>query len=186
MFYLARMISAQKQTEFYHSDYDRLKRVRSIWICMDSNEDGDSIEEISLEQKTIFGEKKRFGNIDLMKGIVIRVRSRDAGKTSQNTLIAMLEKLLCHMDAEEKKRILTKEYGMIMTTELEGRIQTMCNLSECIEARGMEKGIEKGIEKGKEKERLDAIKRMRKAGASREQILLYGYTEEEYDRAESQ
>ena len=103
------------------------------------------------------------------------------------------------MDAEEKKRILTKEYGMIMTTELEGRIQTMCNLSECIEARGMEKGmekgikkgIEKGIEKGKEKERLDAIKRMRKAGAyllgaSREQILLYGYTEEEYDRAESQ
>ncbi len=106
----------------------------------------------------------------------------------------MLEKLLCHMDAEEKKRILTKEYGMIMTTELEGRIQTMCNLSECIEARGMEKGmekgikkgIEKGIEKGKEKERLDAIKRMRKAGASREQILLYGYTEEEYDRAESQ
>lgn len=53
----------------------------------------------------------------------------------------MLEKLLCHMDAEEKKRILTKEYGMIMTTELEGRIQTMCNLSECIEARGMEKGM---------------------------------------------
>ncbi len=30
IFYLARMVSAQKQTEFYHSDYDSLKRVRSI------------------------------------------------------------------------------------------------------------------------------------------------------------
>ena len=34
IFYLARMISAQKQTEFFHSDFDNLKKVRSIWICM--------------------------------------------------------------------------------------------------------------------------------------------------------
>ena len=33
LFYLARMISAQKQTEFYHSDYDSMKRVRSIFIA---------------------------------------------------------------------------------------------------------------------------------------------------------
>ena len=46
IFYLARMISAQKQTEFYHSDYDSLKKVRSIWLCLDNREDGDSIEEI--------------------------------------------------------------------------------------------------------------------------------------------
>jgi len=32
---------------------------------------------------------------------------------------------------------------MIMTTELEGRIQTMCNLSLAIEERGFEKGVEK-------------------------------------------
>lgn len=30
-----------------------------------------------------------------------------------------------------------------MTTELEGRIQTMCNLSLAIEERGFEKGVEK-------------------------------------------
>ncbi len=33
IFYLARMISAQKQTEFFHSDYDNLKKVRSIFIA---------------------------------------------------------------------------------------------------------------------------------------------------------
>ena len=54
IFYLARMISAQKQTEFYHSDYDNLKKVRSIWLCLDNREDGDSIEEISQMLRTFF------------------------------------------------------------------------------------------------------------------------------------
>ena len=29
------MISAQKSVEFDNSDYDNIKPVRSIWICMD-------------------------------------------------------------------------------------------------------------------------------------------------------
>ena len=96
-------------------------------------------------------------------------------------LISTLEKLLSQIEVNEKKRILASEYGMIMTTELEGRIQTLCNLSLAIEERGFEKGIEKGIEK----ERLEAIRRMVKAGATKEQIVLYGYTEEEFAKAES-
>jgi hypothetical protein len=64
-----------------------------------------------------------------------------------------------------------ESYGMIMTADLEGRIQTMRNLSENIEAKGIEKGIEE--------ERANAIKRMLKAGATKEQILSYGYTEKE-------
>lgn len=55
VFYLARMISAQKQTEFFHSDFDNLKKVRSIWICMDSEETEDSIEEICFDRKTVLG-----------------------------------------------------------------------------------------------------------------------------------
>ena len=61
-----------------------------------------------------------------------------------------------------------------MTTELEGRIQTMCNLSENIEARGIEKGIEQ--------ERISTIERMIRAGATKEQIASYGYAEEEYKK----
>ena len=63
-----------------------------------------------------------------------------------------------------------------MTVELEGRIQEMCNLSENIEARGIEKGMQK--------ERIDAIIRMIRARAAKEQILSYGYTEEEFAAAE--
>ena len=56
----------------------------------------------------------------------------------------------------------------------------MCNLSENIEARGIKEGIKEGIKK----ERIAAIERMIKANATREQIILYGYTEEEYVEAE--
>ena len=183
IFYLARMISAQKQTEFFHSDFDNLKKVRSIWICMDHDETEDSIEEISLDRKTVFGNKKNSYHTDLMKGIIVNIRngknhnSGESIKKSQNVLIAMLEELVSEKDAAEKKRILTDEYGMVMTAELEGRIQIMCNWSESIEERGFKKGITQ--------ERIAAIERMLKADITREQIISMGYTEAEYTEAEN-
>lgn len=181
IFYLARMISAQKQTEFYHSDYDSLKKVRSIWLCLDNSEDGDSIEEIYLDRNSVYGNKKNPYNIDLMRGIIINVRNGEPIKDSQNVLISMLEKLLSKSSVEEKKRILTEEYGMIMTAELEGRMQTMCNWSEAIKEMSYNEGIEKGIEK----ERLNAIERMIQANLTKAQIISCGYTEEEFAEAES-
>lgn len=175
IFYLARMISAQKQTEFFHSDFDNLKKVRSIWICMDNDETEDSIEEIGLERKTVFGNKKNPYHTDLMKGIIVNIRNGDNDnpsdgiKKSQNVLISMLEELLSEKDAVEKKRILADEYGMIITAELEGRIQIMCNLSENII----------------ERERIEIIEKMIKANATKKQIISYGFTEEEYKKAES-
>ena len=181
IFYLARMISAQKQTEFYHSDYDSLKKVRSIWLCLDNREDGDSIEEIYLDRNTVYGNKRNPYDIDLMRGIIINVRNGETIKESQNILISMLEKLLSKSSVEEKKRILTKEYGMIMTTELEGRMQTMCNWSEAIK----ETSYKEGMEKGMEKERLNAITRMLQANLTKAQIISCGYTEAEFAEAES-
>ncbi len=173
IFYLARMISAQKQTEFFHSDFDNIKKVRSIWICIDNGEDDDSIEEIKLDRNTVFGKKVSTHNIDLMKGIIINVRSGNYTKESQNTLISMLEKLLSQTCIDEKKQILTEKYGMIMTTELEGRLQIMCNLSENIKDQSIKM------------ERINAIERMINAGFVKEQIILCGYTEEEFTKAES-
>lgn len=60
-----------------------------------------------------------------------------------------------------------------MTEELEGWMHKMCNLSELVEERAIKR------------ERIDAIKRMLKANATKEQIISFGYTEEEIERAES-
>ncbi len=190
VFYLARMISAQKQTEFFHSDFDNLKKVRSIWICMDSGETEDSIEEIGFDRKIVFGNKKKTYHTDLMKGIIVNIRNgidSHSGKTikkSQNVLIAMLEELVSAKGAAEKKHILANEYGMIMTAELEGRIQIMCNWSEGI-IESITESITKSItESITERERIDAIKRMIKVNITKEQIISMGYTEDEYAKAE--
>lgn len=186
IFYMARMISAQKQTEFYHSDYDNLKKVRSIWICMDSGEFNDSIEEIKLVRNPIFGQvpEKNAGDIDLMRGIIIRIRNRKDVTESKNCLIAMLESLLAQMDAEKKKKILIEKYGMLITAEIEGRFHTMCNLSENIAERaleqGIERGIEQGIEQGTKQGRLKTISVfLAKGGSETDAKQMLDATEEE-------
>lgn len=157
IYYIARMISAQKNTEFYGSDYDEIKNVRSIWICMDNGRKGDSIEEINLERKTVFGGSEAPHNIELMQGIIINIRSNESREVSQNTLISMLETLLSQMDVEQKKSILEKKYGMIMSVEIEGRMQKMCNLSEGILEEGWIKGRTAGILKRSQQVILDLL-----------------------------
>ena len=102
-------------------------------------------------------------------------------KKSQNVLIAMLEELISKKDAAEKKRILVDEYGMVMTAELERRIQIMCNWSESIRER---ERIDARNEVRNEA-RIDIIEKMIKANATKEQIISYGFTEAEYAEAEN-
>ena len=122
-----------------------------------------------------------------MKGIIVNIRgganssSGKAVKKSQNVLIAMLEELVSRKDVSEKKRILADEYGMTMTAELERRIQIMCNWSESIRERERKDAkIEARIEA-----RIEALEKMMRVNITREQILSMGYTEAEYEKAES-
>ena len=93
IYYLGRMISSQKEVEFTKSDYDNLKAVRSIWICMDAGDDEDSIIRLNLTQENIFGRSMDLPNIDKVQGGIIRLRSNENSAESKNTLIAMLEEL---------------------------------------------------------------------------------------------
>lgn len=77
----------------------------------------------------------------------------------------MLEELVSEKDAAGKKRILTNEYKMVMTAELEGRIQVMCNWSESVR------------EQERINARIDVIEKVIKANAAKEQIISYGFTE---------
>ena len=115
-----------------NSEYDKIKKVYSIWICMDADDDGDSISRISLKQDTLFGMPYGFTELDKMCGMVIRIRNSRNVTESRNRLIAMLEDVLSREDSDVKKRKLEEKYAMKMTLELEGRINRMCNLSDVV------------------------------------------------------
>ena len=147
IYYLGRMISAQKEVEFQNSHYDELKAVRSIWICMASADDEDYINRIRFTQENVFGKKMKFENLDKVQGVIIRLRENENAEVSKNVLIAMLEELLKRDSAESKKKKLKEQYDIIMDVETERRVNTMCNLSEVVLERGVEQGMEQVAEK---------------------------------------
>ena len=83
----------------------------------------------------------------------------------------MLEVLLSSTKKKEKMQQL-EGYGLKMTTELEGCVSDMCNISEAILERALEEGLEKGIEQGIEKNQLDNIvKLMKKLSLTEEEAM---------------
>ena len=156
IYYISRMISAQKEVEFIKSDYDNLKSVRSIWICMDAGDDEDSINRIRLKEETIFGKDIKLNNLDKVQGVIIRLRKKDNLEQSKNYLVAMLEELLRKESAEIKKKNLSENYGIKMSSATERKVNEMCNLSEVLVEKGIEQGIEKGIRQGIEKGKITA------------------------------
>ena len=162
IYYLGRMVSSQKEVEFEKSQYDDLKAVRSIWICMDSGDDEDSINRIRLKQENVFGKEMNLDNIDKVQAVIIRLRENEHAETSPNVLIAMLEELLKKDSAESKKNKLEKEYNIVMDVETERKVGTMCNLSEVV--------LEKGIKQGIEQKLTDLVRKKIEKGYKPEQI----------------
>ncbi len=148
LYYLGRMISAQKEVEFAKSKYDDLKAVRSIWICMDTTDGKESINRIKLTQDTLFGKDMELPNINKIQGVIIRLRSNKKVGASKNQLIAMLEELLRYDSAESKRNKLEK-FGFVINTDTERRINTMCNLSSNLSEIMLEQGWEQGRDEGR-------------------------------------
>ena len=149
VFYCARMISAQKETEFTKDDYDSIKKVYSIWICMNVPEYAEhTITSYKMGQYPIYGMLKEKFRYDLMELVLVCLGKADS-KNKGNSLHGMLDTLLSpDMKPVEKEKILSDEYGIETTAELEGGLRQMCNLSDLVEERGIQKGLALGIERG--------------------------------------
>lgn len=145
VFYCARMISEQLNTEFGTDDYDQIKKVYSIWICMESPEYvANTITAYEINPRDVYGTFRGEERYDLLSVIIIRL-SKSEHAEKGNQLIRMLTTLLSDtMDVERKKKILEEEHGMRMTQKLERRMKSMCNLSEGILERGIGIGLERG------------------------------------------
>ena len=138
---------------------------------MDADRTSDSISRISLKADTLFGKPCGFPKLDKMCGMVIRIRNNNNAAESKNKLIAMLEDVLSSEDSDVKKHKLEDKYDMKMTTELEGRINGMCNLSDVVEERGIEQGMERGIKQGIERGITGLVEVLREMGIPSEDIV---------------
>lgn len=146
IYYCSRMISSQYGTEFTESHYDKIKKVYSIWICMNPPKyRQNSITRYSIAEENLIGDvMEPQMNYDLMTAIMICLGQ---SKTELDTGVLKLLDVLLSAESgpAEKCRILEEEFNIKMTQALEREVSLMCNLSKGVE----EKGIQKGIQKGK-------------------------------------
>lgn len=148
LFYSAREISSQKHTEFENSDYDSIKKVYSIWLCMDCPvRNANAISSYSISKHDLIpGIPDRREIYDKMTYVIVTlnqdIRSDDLFIEFMNVLFSW------NMLPEDKKARLENEFGIHVGQEMKERMDAMCNYSEMVERKGIEKGIEKGMELG--------------------------------------
>ena len=158
VYYACRLISSQKETEFTKSNYDDIKKVYSIWICMDSPDKKSAINFYDMQERHLLHHMKaKKSDYDLLSIILIYLGADDSG----NDLVRFLNLLFrdTTKSAAEKKKILEAEFELDISSDIEREMNTMCNLSEGIFERGIVQGIEQGIEQGKSGMILSMLKK---------------------------
>lgn len=140
IFYGSRLISSQLGTEFSHSHYDDIKKVYSIWICMNAPAAiGNAISKYSIKKTDyVSGIPDRVKGYDKLSVIIICLNETSE---NQSQLTAMLNTLLSsRLPVKEKIQNLENKFQIKVNNDLGKELNQMCNLSDLVEERGMEKG----------------------------------------------
>ena len=148
VFYVSRLISSQKERDFEKTNYDDIKRVFSIWICMGMDE--DSLDYVHLTNDRLLGDHVWEGKMDLLNIVLIGMSKELSAQEGHHELHRLLGALLsAKLPVEEKLDILEMEYEIPMEEEEKEEVRVMCNLGEGIrekaEARGKAIGEAKVI-----------------------------------------
>ena len=173
IFYICRMISSQKGRDFVNSEYNKLKRVYSIWICM--NMDEDSLTHIHLRNDAILGTHNWNGDLDLLNIVMIGLTEKLPEKDEKYELHRLLSALLSpDLDAPEKLKIMENEYSIPIENDVRKEVEEMCNLSQGIKEKayvgGYADGEKSGYEAGEKSGSAKIIFKMYEAGLPVEQI----------------
>ncbi len=149
LYYCSRMLSSQYGVEFTDAHYEKVKKVYSIWICMNPPKGrANSITSYQIMEKNLVGNvREKKANYDLMTAIMICLG--DASADTDSDVLKLLSILLStETSAADKCHILEEDFDIKMTRTLESEVSVMCNLSAGIEERGIQKGITQGITQG--------------------------------------
>ena len=161
IFYVSRMVSSQKGRAFVHQNYNDMKRVFSIWLCM--NMPSNSMSYVHLTKEDILEHYNWNGHLDLLNIVLLGIGRELPPQEEQYELHRLIGTLLsAELTVTQKLAIIETEYHIPLSVELEEGVNDMCNLGEGIE--------ERAIEKTKKEVILEIILEMYQNGCSPELI----------------
>lgn len=161
VFYVSRLVSSQKERDFTNMNYNDIKRVFSIWLCM--NMDEDSMDYVHLTDDKLLGSHSWKGGLNLINIVLIGIADRLPAHDEKYELHRLLGTLLsAELPVDERLGIMEREYGILPDDKIRKDVSEMCNLSQGI----LEKGEARGVARGE----ASVILKMHKKGYTMEQI----------------
>ena len=146
IFYVSRLISSQKERDFVNTNYNDIKQVFSIWICM--NMDDNSLSHIHLTKDEMLKPCNWKGNLDLLNIVLIGITNEIPEHDEKYEMHRLIGALLSsELKEQEKLDIIEHEYNIQISQEFREDVRIMCNLSTGIEERATERATEKTSEK---------------------------------------
>ena len=143
LYYASRLIDQQKGRTFNFEDYDKLRKVYSIWICTNPRiEQRDSINYYSFNEECIKGDYKT--NIDYKKLNIIMLYIGDNYNYDLTGPLEMLSLIFKNtgLKPHDVTRKLNDGYGIMMK---ESEVSSMSDLSVGLIEQGMQEGMIQAI-----------------------------------------
>lgn len=149
VYYAARLISDQKEKEFHGDDYNSIKKIYTIWVCMATqNYRADSIQRYKLTEEIIHGNfRDNKKNYDLISIVILNLGKKPTSHRLLNLLY------LIFMDVKssaEKETILHDEYHIDITRDMREELRKMGGL--------MEPAVEVAVDEAKKETLLENIR----------------------------
>ena len=140
VFYVSRLVSSQKERDFVKTNYNDIKRVFSIWVCM--NMDENSMDYVHLTDEKLIGSYPWKGRLDLLNIVLIGIANELPEHDEKYELHRLLSAILSmELTVDEKLGIMENEYGISVDDKIRKDVSEMCNLSQGIIERTEEKTI---------------------------------------------
>ena len=153
VYYCSRMISSQYGTVFVQSDYGKIKKVYSIWVCTNPSQETEyTITRYKMMEENIEGGvEARKRDYDLLDVVMVCLGQKKYNEITG--LLSMLNMVLKdnYLSGAEKREKLAKEFKIEITPELAKGVDDMCNLSAGIEKKGIEKGLKLAMQETEER-----------------------------------
>lgn len=148
IFYIGRMISSEKQRDFTNFNYNDMKDVYSIWLCLGEKE--NTLNYLRLFDKKVIGSKNWKGNLNLLNAVIIGLSDELPEHNETYDLHRFLGVLLSNsLDYYEKVEIMEKEYELELPEEWKEGTETMYSFAAEIRKKGEARGEKRGRAEGR-------------------------------------
>jgi hypothetical protein len=122
IFYVCRMVSSQKERDFVKTNYDDIKRVVSIWICLNMKE--NSMNHYHLTNDVLLGNQKWEGKEDMISIVLLGLSNELPEHDEEYELHRLLGALLSKsLTQNEKLNIIGNEYDIPLEDEFRKGLQ---------------------------------------------------------------